>query len=138
MNGRTFIAAFVAAIGAFALGWLFYGIILASFMKANMVSVPGVTREMPIFWSIFLAQLVSGFLYSWILQSLNITTFSKGFVKTAGIGFLFALSIDLYFYSSMDMFRGITGYIVDVITSTLIAACMGGIAGFILGFGKKE
>jgi hypothetical protein len=56
----------------------------------------------------------------------------QGFI----IYFLIILSFDIFMYSSMNLFT-VSLVIVDVIANSFLGGIVGGVAGLILGSGKK-
>ncbi|PJB56833.1 MAG: hypothetical protein CO098_12980, partial [Bacteroidetes bacterium CG_4_9_14_3_um_filter_41_19] len=62
-----------------------------------------------------------------------------GGVKIAAIiGGLFALSIDLSFYSMTTLYSSFTPIIVDIIAFTIMSAITGGIIAWVMNIGKPE
>jgi uncharacterized membrane protein len=140
MNKKLIFAALAGAILQFFLGWLVYGILLVNFMESNTTHYEGLMKDMkgPGFMiGIFLSGLVMSFLVAYIFQRWGkFVTFMKGLSAGAFLGFFLALSYDLYFYSSMNLMT-LTGTIVDIITSTIMSAILGGVIAWILGY-KSE
>jgi hypothetical protein len=137
MNKKLVIAALAGAILQFFLGWIVYGILLAGFMESNTTHYEGLMKDMsgPGFMiGIFLSGLVMSFLVAYIFQRwAKFETFMKGLSAGAFFGFFLALTYDLYFYSSMNLFT-LGGTIVDIILSTIMTAILGGVIAWILGY----
>jgi hypothetical protein len=135
------LATVVGAVVQFLLGWLVYGVILAGFMESHTHHFEGLMKDMntaSFMILIFCSGLVMSFLIASIFQRwAKIKTFVDGFVGGLWFGFLFALSMDLYYLAAMNLMSK-KGLLVDIICSTIITGIVGGIIGWILGMGKKQ
>ncbi|MBL7924076.1 MAG: hypothetical protein JNL88_07750 [Bacteroidia bacterium] len=137
MNTKVIIAGLVAGLTGFLLGWVVYGMLLMDFMTAHCTNYPGLMKEPPVLWAIFFANCCSGWLFAYIFHRIGgIQSFAGGFQTGLIISLLFTLNLDLYYYSMMNMGDS-TYYAVDVVVSTLMGAVMAGVAGAMLGTGKK-
>lgn len=140
MNKKLFIATLAGAVLQFLLGWLIYGILLADFMESNTTQFEGLMKDMSgagFMVGVFLSGLVMSFLLAYIFQRwAKFETFMQGLYAGAFFGFFLALSFDLYFYSSMNLMT-VSGTIVDIISTTITSALLGGMIAWILGFNKK-
>ena len=135
MNGKFWISGIVVTVLYFLLGWLFYGILMAStFMTAG---TPGMRAE-PLYGVIFLATLAYGFLMAY--------TFPIGYKGgTAGsegmrFGILFALIIKLP--SGLFMMAFSEGYtvkalVIGLIWEIIVGAVLGVITAKIYGSAAK-
>ncbi len=137
MNTKTLLAGLVGGVAAFFLGWGIYGWLLESFMKANTNQCFALAdmKDMNMIGMIA-SNLAWGFLYAFILSWANATNFMSGATKGAIVGLLFALSMDLFFYSMTTYFTSMNGLLVDVLASTVMSAIIGGIIGWMLGRGN--
>jgi uncharacterized membrane protein len=78
------------------------------------------------------------FLIAYIFQRwAKFDKFITGLTAGLLIGFLLALSYDLYFLASMHMFSK-SALIVDVIASTVITGIVSAVIAWVLGFKSKE
>ena len=136
--GKTLLSAIASALTGFFGGWLIYGFILSDFMKNAMVHHEGVYKEPPVIWAIGLANLSLGFLFAWLYKSMNVTKFTQGFLKGIIIAFLITIWFDSFIFAMMDMYKSFSGFAVDVLTSTILGALMGGVAALVLGLGNKK
>lgn len=137
MNFRTLIAALGGAVVNFFLGWLVYGLLLMDYYEANTVQYEGLMNEMPNLFMIFLGGLSMALLYTIIYQVwAGIKTFLGGLKAGIIIGFLFSLSINLYWQASMNLMTNQVA-ILDVFIGAAMLGLMGGVIGWILGIGKK-
>jgi len=137
---RVLAATVAGGITLFFLGWLVYGILLMDFMKDNMVNYPGLMKEpMPDMVPLVIANLVIAGLFAFVFEYwATIRTFVGGLKGGAIMMFLIALYIDLSFMSFMNIMKGMTPVIVDVIAATVIGAIAGGVIGLVLGAMNKE
>lgn len=136
---RILAASLAGAVVFFLLGWLLYGMALADFMKENTVQYPNLLIEPPNMIPLFLANFVWAFLLAFIFDYwANIRTFLTGAKGGAIVVFLIVLGVDLQFYAFMNLYKGFTPLIVDVITATVMGAIGGGVIGLVLGKLYKE
>ncbi len=137
MNTKLLLAGLVSGITGFLLGWLIYGIALADFTAAHTLTYSGLMKEPPVIWAIFLSNTAWGFLYAYIFQKMgNVQSFGSGVSTGVVISFLVAISMDLFYYAFMNL-SDVTYLCVDTIVSTILGAIMAGVAGLMLGRGKK-
>lgn len=135
MNLRVLAATVAGGFTLFLLGWLVYGILLESFMKAHMNQFPGLMKEpMPDMVPLILANLVGAGLMAVVFDHwASIRTFKGGLIGGAIIMFLVALYIDLSFWSFMNLMKDFSAVAVDVFAATCIGAVTGGVVGQVLG-----
>jgi len=139
MNSKTIIAAVVGAIASFLLGWVVYGMLLVDYFKSNTVQYEGMMLpegEMKL-WAIFISNLASSWLFAWLFSRMNVRTFAGGFQTGAIINFVWALAIDMMFYSMMNWFANSTIIVVDVIVNAIFGGIIGGIIAMMLGRTEK-
>ena len=139
MNSKTIIAAVVGAIASFLLGWLVWGILLMDYYKTNTVQYEGMMlpdNEMKL-WAIFISNLASSGLFAWLFNRMNITTLAGGFQTGAIINLVWALSIDMMFYSMMNWYANTTIIVVDVIVNAIFGGIIGSIIAVMLGRGTR-
>ena len=140
MDAKKFlIGTLVGGIAFFFLGYLIYGMTLASFFAGHAGSASGEMKSMEeiVWWALIAGNLASGALLSFIfLKWAHITTFGSGASAGATIGFFMALSMDLIRFgtsNSMDL----TASLTDVVVGTVMTALAGGAIGAVLGMGSK-
>ena len=138
MTLKLILAVLAAAVVGFFLGWLVYGLLLTGFFEANMTSYDGLMKEDSPIWGYIIMNLSWGIMFVYVFHALaGIKSFGKGFVAGLIITFLVALSFDVSFFNSMNIFN-FQALIVDVIVSAVIGGLMAGVAALILGMGPKE
>ena len=86
---------------------------------------------------IFISGLVMSFLLAFIFQRwAKFEKFFKGLTAGMLLGFFLALSYDLYFLASMNLFS-VSATIVDVIANTVVVGIVGAVIAWVLGFKLK-
>lgn len=132
---RILAATVVGGIAFFFIGWLIYGVLLAQYMKDSTISYPGLMKEpMPDMVPLILANLVIAGLFAFVFEYwATIRTFVGGMKGGAIMMFLIALYIDLNYMAFMNIMKGFTPLIVDVLAATVIGAIVGGLIGLVLG-----
>src|SRR5688572_20630386 len=91
MKIGTVLGAVVGGIVMFLLGFLFFGVLLADFFKANTIVYPGLLKDPPVIALIFLFNLVWAWLISWVLEFAGRSGWGEGARAGAIIMFLIAL-----------------------------------------------
>ena len=141
MNTNKFlIGGIIGGIANFLLGWLVWGILLMSFMKEHTTEAgKAVMRadENMIWWALILANLMLGFLLSYILNKAGVMSAGTGAAIGAVVGLLMTAAIDLFNYAFMDLSNSATTMVVDVLASTVVTAIVGAIIGWYNGRGVK-
>jgi uncharacterized membrane protein len=135
---KFFIGTLAGGITYFLLGYLIYGLALASFFSHNTIAAPGTMKQMSdiVWWALVLGNLASGALLSYIFLKLgNIGSFGSGAGTGAVIGFFVALSMDLIRYATENSFDK-KAMLVDVLVGIVMSAIAGGVIGAVLGRGK--
>ncbi len=138
MKTKVILAVLATTVVGFFLGWLIFGYALADFYKTNTKVCEGLMKDPPSILGIIIGNLCMGILIVFIFDRwANIKTFLNGLYAGLLITFLIMLSFDMFMYASMNLFSS-TLLIVDVITNTVLGGLIGGVAGLVLGMGKKE
>jgi len=140
MNTNKFIVGgIIGGVANFLLGWLVWGMLLMNFMKEHTTEI-GKTVMRPddqmVWGTLIAANLLMGFLFSFILNKAGTMSASSGASTGAVVGLLTSAAINCFNYSFMDM-SDMTAMGVDVAASTVVSAIVGGIIGWYLGMGKK-
>jgi hypothetical protein len=135
MKLRVLVAAVAGSVVMFFLGFLIFGLALASFMKAH--TLPGavpVLKETPDIVLLFLSNLVFSWLYALIFdQWAQIKTFMGGVLGGITIAVPIAIAIDLNFISMYNIYSGYLVILVDAIAIGVMSGISGGVIGMVLG-----
>jgi hypothetical protein len=123
-------------IAYFFLGWLIYGMLLMEFMKSNSNQCANRPDMEMIWWAMIASCLVYALFLTLFLKWSGSSTWLDGLKTGALFGCLFAVTIDLSFYSMTTMYNGFTPILVDVIAATVSAAITGLI--IVLLWGKAK
>jgi hypothetical protein len=141
MNAKKFfIGTLVGGIAFFFLGYLIYGLALASFFSKHSTAVAGAMRGMAdiIWWSLVLGNLAMAALVTYVLlKAGKATSFGNAAGTAAAVGFFVAMSMDFVRYATENSFD-LTSMVVDVIVSIVMYAIAGGIIGAVLGMGGRK
>lgn len=137
MNIKKFaLGALAGGLVNFLLGWLVYGMLAAIFFEANVGSAGNVMKTEPDLVFIFLGNLFTGALISYIyLKWANIRTFAAGATAGLVIGFLMGSGTDLLMYGTSNI-NNLTATLVDIVIYAGMGAICGGVVGWVLGMGK--
>lgn len=137
---RLLAATVAGGITFFVLGFLLYGLLLEErVMRPNMAVFPGLTKEMPNFVPLILANMVSALMLAYIFEKwASIRTFMGGLKGGATVYFLIALSFQLMFLAFWNLHLNYIPAVADVIASTLMGAIGGGVIGQVLGMMNKS
>ena len=139
MKFRILAAAVAGTVVIFSLGYLIYGMLLVSFMQDNLIQYPGLNKNPPDFVSLALSNLVLAFLLAFIFEHwANVRTFAGGLKSGAIFMFLIGLSKDLSFMGYMNLFKGFTPVVIDVLAETVRVSLAGGVIGAVLGMMRKD
>lgn len=139
MIKRIVLAGLAGGITYFILGFLIYGMLLeATVMRPNMNQYAGLTKEMPDFVPLMIANLISGLLFAYILDLGGARTFASGAKIGAIVSFLWALSMQLMFLAFWNLLKNYIPFVADIIGATVMGAIVGGVVGIVLGLMSKE
>jgi hypothetical protein len=133
MSTRQFALATGAGwITLFLLGFVIYGLLLASFFAANGGSATGTERDPPLFWSIALGELgLAAALTIALGKWAKVGGASNGFLVGATIGFLMAVSYDFTIYGTSNILN-LTATVADVAVATIRTGLGGAVVGAVL------
>jgi hypothetical protein len=138
-TNKILVAGLVGGIVAFILGFLIYGLAMASFFESNAGSASGVMRgDGEMMWiPMIIGHLSLGLLFAYIFGKwANISTFTTGAQGGAVIGLLMGLGYNMINLGSTHIMNT-TGAIVDVVITTIMSAIIGGVVALMLGRGGK-
>ena len=139
MITRVLVATLAGAIVMFLLGYLIFGVLLNSFMQANVNQYAGMIKDPPNFMLLIGANLVLAWLLAFVGDYwAGIRNFASGLKLGALITFPVVLWSDLQFESFANIYIGFVPIIVNVLAGTLLGAIAGGVIGLVLGIVDKK
>lgn len=135
MNTKTLIAGLLGGIAYFFLGWLLYGMLLASTFENLKGSAQGVSRsdEEMIIWSLAIGNLAMGLAMAYILNHwAKVSTVQTAAINAATVGLMLCLGMDLMWYATTNIMT-LGGVLLDVVVFTAMSAIAGAVIGWWLG-----
>lgn len=131
---RFLVCAIAGGIVIFVLGFLIYGLALASWMQANTVQYPGLMIDPPNFVALAVSNIVWAGLIAFVADNwANAKDFGAG-MKVGGIVmFLASMAMNLGYTAFWNIFQNMLVPVVDVAVMTFMGVVAGGVIGFILG-----
>ena len=122
----------VGGVVAFALGYLFWGVLLAGFFEGQAGSASGLAREGTIWWASVAGTLSIAMLVTLAIGWTGGSSMMDGFKTGALVGFLFWLGADLLIYANFN-FATLTGSLADplveLVRTGLAGAAIAAVAG---------
>jgi hypothetical protein len=138
MKVGTLVAALAGGIVMFGLGFLFFGVLFAEYFKANTIDYPGLVKDPPVIWAIFLFNLVWAWLIAWVVDRSNLGGWAEGAKAGAIIMFVLALGIDLEFQAFMNIHKEVAPMILHIGIVTVMGAVAGAVIALVLGYFDKS
>lgn len=120
----------------FLLGWLFYGIFFMNFFSANMNQCANKTDGSIEWWSLILSNLIMALILTLVLKWSGASRIADGLKTGALFGILFALTINLSFWSMTTMYSNFGTLLTDALVNTVILAVTGMVIVLAWGRGK--
>lgn len=120
-------------------GYLFWELILGSFLESHLGTATGVMKENPDFAWLSLGCLLTGFAFSTIYSkwARGVHSSSNGFKYGAWIGFLMGFGDRISEYGIANMLD-LTGTLTNAVTYVIFFGIMGVIVSFIYGKMNKK
>ena len=137
MKIGTLLGALAGGIVMFLLGFLFFGILFAEYFKANTVVYPGLVKDPPVFWAIFLFNLVWAYLIAWAMEYAGRSGWGEGAKAGAVVMFILGVGINLEFYSFMNVHKELAPLLLHVLIVTFMGAVAGAVIGLVRGYLSK-
>ena len=134
MKIGTLVGALAGGIVMFLLGFLFFGVLLADYFKANMIEYAGLAKDPPLVWAIVLFNLAWGYLIAFVLDYAGRSGWAEGAKTGAIVMFILALGIDLEFHAFMNIHKALAPMLVHILIVTLMGAIAGAVIGWVKGF----
>jgi hypothetical protein len=125
MNMQILKGTLFGGIAYFFLGWIIYGMLLTDFATANFNQCMNRPEMEMIWWAMIVSCFVYALFLTLFLKGSGGSTWLDGLKTGALFGCLFALTIDMSFYSMTTMYSSFTGILVDVIAASVSAAITG-------------
>ena len=123
----------VGGVVAYAMGYLLWGVLLASFFEGQMAST-GLTREAPILWAGVVGTLSIAMLVTLAIGWTGGSSAMDGLKTGALVGFLFWLGADLLIYANFNFFT-LTGQLADPVVELIRTGIAGAAIGAVSGGG---
>ena len=135
MNNRVLVGGLIGGIVFFLLGYLIYGMALASLWEEN--TLEGVSRSMEeMQWAfLILGNLFFGFLLAYVLDKANTLSFSSGATVGAVVALLVGLAVNFTMYGTSHT-HTLTAHFADIIALTIMGAIVGSVIGWWYGRGR--
>jgi uncharacterized membrane protein len=136
MSNKLLITSLVAAVVAFILGYLIYGLALNSYFAGETAEGSMRADADMVWWAMILGHLVWGFFMTYVIGKwAGISTMGSGAKAGALIGLLVALSHNLINFAVQTTFT-LNAALVDVVVMAVVGAITGAAIGIMMGRGK--
>ena len=132
-TNKILLGGLAGGVTFFLLGWLVYGILLSSYMTANLNQCAAKPMTEMIMWAMILSNLALGFLLSLVFTWSKITDMKSGARVAAIIGVLISASVDLGNYSMTNVYSSISVIVVDVLVYTILLTITGIVVAKVIG-----
>jgi len=133
MKIGTLLGALAGAIVMFLLGYLFFGVLLSDYFKANTIQYAGLVKDPPMVAMIFLFNLVWAWLIAFVLEYGGRSGWAEGAKIGAIVLFVLSLGIFFEFEAFMNLHRSLTPMLVHLLVVTVMGAIAGAVIGAIQG-----
>ena len=131
---RLLIGTVAGGVVAFVMGYLLYGVLLASFFEGQMGSATGLTREAPIWWADVVGTLSIAMLVTLAIGWTSGSSMMDGLKTGALVGFLLWLGADLVIYATFN-FSTLTAALADPVVELIRWGIAGAAIGAVSGGG---
>ncbi len=121
---RLMTGTIVGGVLLFALGYLFYEMLLADFFAANAGSATGVWRETPIYWAVLVGELMMAALVTMAIDKMGASSMAAGAKVGAILGFMVWFSVDFIYYGVAN-FSNLTATMVDPVVEIVRVGIVG-------------
>jgi hypothetical protein len=138
MKIGTIVAVLVGGVVMFLLGFLLFGVLFTEYFRANTVQYAGLEKDPPVFWAIFVFNLVWAALIAFALDFAGKSGWGEGAKAGAITMFLVGLGMDLEFYAFMNIHKELAPMIVHVIIVTFLGLVAGAAMGLVLGYFDRK
>jgi hypothetical protein len=142
MNTKVLLSALVTGVVGFLMGWIIFGMLgMMDYYTAHCTegwNVLQKTEEEMNFIGMIIANLAWGSLMAWMLWKMGVNSAIGGLVPGAVLAVLVTITYDMFFYSTMNVYKDTMIFGVDVAVNAVMGAVVGVVAGFMLGMGGKK
>jgi len=123
-------------IAFFLLGWLVWGILLMDFSMNNYDQSIYLPEDEMVWWALILSNLILALFLTLFMKWGGAKTVLDGIKYGAIFGALYALSIDLGFFSMTHMIFNVSAILVDTLAYILVTGLTGLV--IVLTWGKAD
>ena len=137
MNNRVLVGALIGTIAFFLLGMVLYGFLLGPTLDSH--TMDGVARaedEMQLAF-IILGNLLAGLLFAYILDKANANSVSSGATIGGVISLLWSLSVNFTMYGVTNVWKDLTGVVLDAVVYAFMGAIVGAAIGWYYGRNRR-
>lgn len=138
MKIGTLLAALAGGIVMFGLGFLFFGVLFAEYFMANTTQYPGLAKDPPIVWAIFLFNLAWAWLVAWVMEYAGRSGWGEGAKVGAIVLFVLGVGIDLEFHAFMNLHKELAPMLLHILIVTFMGAVAGAVIGWIIGYFNRK
>lgn len=138
MKVGTLLAALAGGIVMFALGFLFFGVLFAEYFMANTTQYPGLVKDPPVVWAIFLFNLAWAWLVAWVMEFAGRSGWGEGAKVGAIVLFVLGVGIDLEFHAFMHLHKELAPMLLHILLVTFMGAVAGAVIGWIIGYFNRR
>lgn len=138
MKIGTLLGALAGAIVMFLLGFLFFGVLLSDYFKADTIQYAGLAKDPPLFALIFLFNLVWAWLIAFVLDYGGRSGWAEGAKIGAIMMFVVSLGILFEFEAFMNIHKSFAPMIVHLLVVTVMGGVAGAVIGMVRGYFNRE
>ncbi|MEP7149563.1 MAG: hypothetical protein ABI857_11845 [Acidobacteriota bacterium] len=138
MKIGTLLGAVAGGIVTFLLGFLFFGILLADYFKADMIEYAGLLKDPPMIALIFLFNVTFAWLISWALDYGGGSGWAEGAKVGAIVLFVISLGMFFEFEAFMNIHKSLAPTLVHLLVVMVMGAAGGAVIGIVQGYFKRE
>jgi hypothetical protein len=138
---KIILATIIGTIAYFLIGWLVFEGLLGKYMAENTTQIVGFKKTET--ESSMLMLIMSCAAYALLLtiifsQWAHIATIKDGAILGATVGVLVAIMTNSYWFSTTHFFNSLTPVVVDIAAAGFTVGIMGGVIGWVLGYGNTQ
>lgn len=138
MKIGTLLGALAGGIVMFLLGYLFLGFLFADYFKANTIDYPGLLKDPPVIWAIFLFNVAWAWLIAFVLDYAGRRGWGEGARAGAIIMFIIAAGMDIEYHAFMNVYKVLAPMILHILIVTFMGAAAGAVIGWLQGHFNRE